>query len=151
MRRDSLISEIKDWYDDQPKSRIVAAALIVGGLCYVVFGFGYGKEYHEQVNKELELAKFICENSRDYVQQNPERLKIGHADLKNLRFGGEKIELEYVRYPEVIFLESGFVNLNRSKTARDIYCHYSDPRDSTAKHYYNYEKRTWQNKIRFRN
>lgn len=142
---------IKDWYGDQPKSRLLMAVLIIAGIVYVFFGFGYGKEYHDQVNTELEMAKFICENSSDYVQQNPDRLKIGKANLKNLEFDGERLELEYVRYPEVIFLESGFSNLDRSKTARDIYCHYSDPRDSTADYYYNYEKRIWKEKIRFRN
>ena len=147
----SALAGIKDWYDDQPKSRIFMAALIIVGIGYVIFGFGYGKDYHDQVNRELELARMICETSEEYVQSNPDRLKMGKADLKNLTYDGERIKLKYVKYPKVVFMESGFSNLNKRKTARDVYCFYTDPRDSTANNYYNYETKTWQNKIRFRN
>lgn len=144
------MSDLKDWVQDQPKARIFMAILILCGIVYVIFGFGYGKDYHNRVNTELEIAKFICENSQEYVQKNPERLKLGKANLKNFAVDGERFELKYVKYPQVIFLESGFSNIDRSKTARDIFCTYSDPRDSTADYYYNYEKHIWQDKIRFR-
>ncbi len=151
MRRQSIFAEIKDWVTEQPNSRLIISVLIIIGAGYVVFGFGYGKEYHEQVNEELELAKMICETSADFIQRNPERLKHGKSELNKLTYNGERIKLEHVKYPEIIFLESGFVNLNRTKSARDVFCYYSDPRDSSADYYYNYETKLWQDKVRFRN
>ena len=141
--------DIREWFREQPNSRLVVAALIIIGIVYVIFGYGHGPEYHEQVNRELEQAIQICENSREWVLSNPNRLKLGKAVLNHVKVNGRTTQFEHVKYPQVLFLDSGFRNIDGSKTAQDIFCAFKDPRDSSAKFYYNYKTRQWVDKVRF--
>ncbi len=149
-RRQRFFTEIKDWVDEQSKGKLLMTALIIAGIVYIIFGFGYGADYHDQVNRELELAKRICEESNRYVMSNPNRLKHGKSELDKFPLDGEEVKLEFVKYPQVIFLRSGFNNLDSRQAAEDIYCFYEDPRDSSADFFYNYKRKIWKNKVRFR-
>lgn len=146
---ESFTDKARHWFEEQPKSRLIFATIIVLGLLYVILGFGYGPEYHKQVEEEKVIARYMCENAYEWVMADPERLKMGKSDIKNMPINGRKFTLEYVKYPEVLFLESGLRNINNTQTAEDIYCFFKDPRDSTAKYYYNYATGTWVDKVRF--
>ena len=123
------------------------------GVGYVVFGFGYDDDYHQQVEKEKKLAVAICENSANWVFADPNRLKHGKSGLENVRVNGKLVKLEHVKYPKVLFLDSGIRNITldgRGATTNDIFCFFKDPRSSSSGYYYNYETRQWVDKARFR-
>ena len=149
MARNSKL--IKIWFKEQSNFKLAIAAIIFIALCYVLFGWKYDKEYNKEVISEIRLAQNICENSLKWVSENTKRLKMGHSDLRNIKINGKKVELEHVKYPEVIFLDSGIRMIQKNKkTATDLYCVVSDPRSSGTNYYYNYENRLWVNKVRFR-
>lgn len=138
------------WLKEQSKGTFIFAALILVIALYLGFKTPQGSAYNQQVSEELNLAVALCENSIGYVMSDPKRLKHGKSDLQNLKLNGQKVELEYVRYPQILFLDSGIRNITREKTARDIYCYVKDPRSSGAEYYFNYETRRWVDRVRFR-
>lgn len=143
--------DFKRWLADQSKGSYVVAIAIILGVGYVIFGFGYDADYNEQVEYEKKLAMVICESSREWVMNNPKRLKHGQADLKDLKVDGKTITLKHVKYPEVLFLDSGIRKIgDRGNTANDLYCHFKDPRRSSLNYYYNYKTLKWVDKVRFR-
>lgn len=146
---DDKWEDLRRWAEDQPKSRFVIAALILLAICYVVFGFGYDQNYNEEVETEKKLAMLICENSRDWILADLSRLKHGNADLKQVKVQGRTIELKHVKYPKVLFLDSGIRNLVNKSTANDLYCYFEDPRSTSLKYYYNYKTDQWVDKVRF--
>ncbi len=149
MSRTDPFDETRRWFKNQPKSRLIMAALIIIGTFYVLFGFGYDEEHHKQINYELKLARHLCENSYNWIMADPKRLKMGQGDLRDVRIKGKKIELELVKYPKVIFLDSGITNIGRDKTATDLYCVFHDPRSTSREFYYKYDQRIWVDKVRF--
>ena len=137
----------------QPKSNLIFAALIIAAIIYVVVPDKRGKEFHRQVEEEIQLARVICEESLGWVLENRKRLKMGQSDLKNFKLNGYSFDLEYVDYPEVLFFDTGFrsATVDSSKVPQqDFFCVFSDPRSSSADFYYDYSKRRWVDKIRFR-
>ncbi|MCB1720346.1 MAG: hypothetical protein H6860_00155 [Rhodospirillales bacterium] len=141
---------LKKWLKDQPKSRIIPAGLIVLILLYIILGPRFGREYQIQIYNELQLAAAICENSRNWVLADPGRLKLGQGDLRHIPVNGRHIELKYVDYPTVMFLDSGIKKTTGRRTAQDIYCVYADPRVAGDRKYYKYDERIWVEKVRFR-
>ncbi|MEZ5813659.1 MAG: hypothetical protein R3E13_02895 [Alphaproteobacteria bacterium] len=141
--------ETRRWFKEQANSKlIIAAAIFLFGL-YVFFGFGYSEDYHKQVNAEIKLAKLLCENSLEWIMADPNRLKLGQGDLRHVTVKGRKIKLEHVKYPKVIYLDSGIRNLKRKKTVTDLYCVFKDPRSTTREFFYKYDERLWVDKVRF--
>ena len=149
--RKDTIGDFRRWVGDQPKSRFIVALLIILSAGYVILGFGYDEDYHQQVEYEKKLATLICENSRRWVLSDTTRLKHGQADLSQLKVKGKTIKLERVKYPEVLFLDSGIRKINfKGNTANDLFCHFKDPRRSSLEYFYNYKTGEWVDKVRFR-
>ncbi|MCB1562159.1 MAG: hypothetical protein KDJ75_01155 [Alphaproteobacteria bacterium] len=138
---------IKKLLTGTSKTKLVIAAFIVGGILFVAFLDPHDPEYHQAVDQELKLAKRVCEESLGWVMQNPERLKMDNSSLEHIKINGQSVRFEKIKPPYVLFWHSGFVHPG---AANEIYCTFSDPRDSTADFYYSYEQRIWIDKIRFR-
>ena len=154
MNKENWISETKQWFKEQSNGKLIFAGLIILGVAYVVFGFGYDAEYHKEVEEEKKWAQLICENSLRWVLADRERLKLGKSDLRNVRIDGRKVELKHIEYPEVLFLDSGISKISArgrrgGATAEDLFCTFKDPRGN-GEYFYNYETRTWVDKVRFR-
>jgi len=141
---------LRKWYDDQPKIGLIAAALIIIALLYIILGPRFGREYQLQVYNELQLAAAICENSRQWVLSDPQRLKLGQGDLRHIPVRGQTVKLEYVDYPTVMFQDSGIKKTTGDRTAQEIYCVYADPRVAGDRRFYKYDERIWVDKVRFR-
>ena len=142
--------KIRIWFKEQSSNSLFFAVFVIVAIIYVGFGFGYDKDYHKNVIAELRLAQKICENSLNWVQADPKRLKMGQSDLKNIKVKGKKIELKHVKYPSVVFLDSGIRKINdRRATATDLYCVLKDPRSGGAEYYFNYDQRRWVDRVRF--
>ncbi len=150
MSNEDWLDNTRRWFRDQANGKLIVATIILLGIGYVVFGFGYDQKYHEQVNGELKLAAILCENSFDWVMADPKRLVMGRGDLHEVRVNGETIPLKHVKYPKVIFLDSGIRNINKSTTATEIYCVFKDPRTTSKQFFYKYDERIWVDKVRFR-
>jgi len=147
---DGWIESLRKWYRDQPKARLIAAALIILALLYIIVGPRFGRDYQRQIYNELLLAEAICESSRTWVLANLRRLKLGQGDLRHITVNGKPVELEYVAYPKVMFMDSGIEKIGKGRTAQDIYCVYGDPRTAGDRKYYKYDERIWVEKVRFR-
>lgn len=141
---------VKKWLKNQSKSRLIPAGLIVFALLYITLGPRFGREYQIQIYNELQLAAAICKNSRKWALTNPGRLKLGQGDLRHIPVNGRHIELKYVDYPKVMFLNSGIKKTTGRRTAQDIYCVYADPRVAGDRKYYKYDEQIWVDKVRFR-
>ena len=153
MSAEEWFAETKQWFKEQSNSKLIFAALIIIGVIYVAFGFGYDAEYHEEVEIEKRWAQAICENSYEWVMADTQRLKLGKSDLRNVKVNGRKVKLEHIQYPEVLFLDSGISKITikggGGATAEDLFCTFKDPRGS-GEYFYNYENRQWVDKARFR-
>jgi Ca2+/Na+ antiporter len=141
--------EIRKAVKRQPRSHIVMAVLILCGILYVIFSGGYNAETNQKIEYEIKLAQMICEHSADWVMQDIGRLKMGKSDLKNIKINGESVPLEYVTYPVVLFQDTGIRNIDGS-ARDDLFCTFPDPRSSSHHFYFNYKKRVWVDRIRFR-
>ncbi|MCB9983128.1 MAG: hypothetical protein H6861_05585 [Rhodospirillales bacterium] len=141
---------LRKWYKGQPKSRLIAAAMIVLALLYIILGPRFGREYQKEIYYELQLTAAICENSREWVLNNRQRLKMGQGDLRDIPVNGRPVKLKYVKYPTVMFMDSGIKMANSQRTATEIYCVYADPRIAGDRKYYKYDEQIWVEKVRFR-
>ena len=151
-RRMSFWEHVKEYWGkfiSQPKSRLIAGAVILAGVGYVVFGGAYGREYHKQVNEELSIAVKLCENSRGFVMRNFNSLKIGNTVLKEVRVNGEKREFEVISHPEIVVTATGFTTTLGERKDQQIYCNFEDPR-SGKNFYYRYESGRWEDSVRLK-
>ena len=130
----------------ESKIKYVVAALIVIGLIAAIFVKPRGAEFNKAVERELQLARAICINAENWVFSNIEKLKLNEAILDHIPVNGRKVELKEVKYPQIIFLIGGFRSPNMPL---DLSCEIKDPRGG-QKYYYNYEKKLWTDKVRFR-
>lgn len=124
---------------------VIAAIFVLGFIGTLVFS-PRGKEFHLTSEEEIKVAFQICENSREWVENNRSRLKIDEAKLSHIRVNGKIPKFKYVKTPQVIFIASGFDAPNMTN---DIFCEVIHP--ATKKRYYfDYTNRIWKDKVRFR-
>ncbi|MCB1652350.1 MAG: hypothetical protein KDI46_09895 [Alphaproteobacteria bacterium] len=135
-----------------PPVKLWGAGILILVVIYFAFFSGRGKEYHQHVEGELLLARMICEESQGWVLANRERLKIGKADLRTFKLRGETVALKHVKYPEILFLDTGVrgANADSPEVWQNFVCEVSDPRSHSTHFYYDYQKRRWIDKVRFR-
>ena len=134
---------------EQPKIRLIAAALIIAGIVYVIFGGAYGKKYHEGVQRELRIAATLCENSLPYVAQNEAYLKLGNDFLKNVKVNGKLQKFEYIKHPKIVFYDTGFGKIGNRPAETDLFCSFKDPR-TNQNYYFKYDTGKWVDKVRLR-
>ncbi len=150
MSFDQYKRNTQKWIKGESNLKLAIGGALILFAVYVASGMGYGREYQMKVSEEMLLAKGVCENSLETVLKDPKRLKLGQGDLRDVKVDGKKVKLKHVRFPKVVFMDSGIHNLTHTKTSQDIYCVISDPRATSSKLYYKYNTREWTNKVRFR-
>ena len=131
----------------ESKVKLAIGAGIILTIAVLALHDPYDEEYMQEVEKELVIAKAICENSLDYVMRHSKKLKLGHNKLDNIKVNGKLMKLEHVKYPEVLFFHTGFKHPN---AGNELYCSFSDPRSSSQDFFYNYEYKTWVKNMRSR-
>jgi hypothetical protein len=136
-----------EWLRYQSKTRVIAGLLIVGVTLYFVIGNPRGAKYNIAVEQEIKLARKICENGADWVLENLSDMKLGEATLDHIQVDGKAPELKHLRYPEVLFFDTGF---RHSGQQAEINCTFSDPRSFSTHYYYDIRHRIWVDKARTR-
>ncbi len=125
---------------EESNFKLLVAAAVIGGVSYVVFYNPYDKEYYTEVERELGLARLICENSEEWVLSNEEHLKMDDNTLDRIRVNGQLIKLEHVKYPKAVLLHDGFHHPNAQI---EFYCTFEDPRGNTGREFfYDYHRHT---------
>lgn len=141
---------LRKWFKGQSRLKLIFAVTVLLAVAYVIFSRSYySKEYHHAVDAEIEIAKYICENSGETVARNKDLLKLDQGDLRDVLVNGQRTQLKHVKYPKVMFFKTGIKNIG-AEDRGDIFCVFSDPRSSTLTYYYDYEERSWKDKMRFR-
>ncbi len=143
------VQELWGKIKNQPKSKIIAAIIVVAGLIYVVIGGAYGKKYHEEVRNELQIASILCENSMATVVQNDARLTLGNTLLKNVKVNGKLQHFKRIKYPKIVFYDTGFGKIGNRPADRDLFCSFRDPR-TKQDYYFKYDTGEWTDKVRLR-
>ncbi len=143
------IAEYWKAFKKQPKSRLIAGAIVIAVFIYVVFGGAYGKQYHKDVQREMTIATDQCENSRGAVLRNLRDLKIGTDILEKIPVNGQLPIFKNIKRPSIIFTDTGYGRLDGSGTEKNVYCNYEDPRTG-KNYYYRYETGQWVDKVRLR-
>lgn len=138
--------DLKDKFKSENKLKFVAAAAIIIGLISTVILNPRGDKFYMESEKEMKIAMQICQESTEWVNANRQKLKIDAAKLDHIKVNGKIPKLEHVKTPKVIFISSGFVSPNM---LNDLFCEITHPATKKT-FYYNYEDRTWSNKLRFR-
>lgn len=145
-----FIHNLRRWLRNQPRTNLLFALVILGAVTYVIVSQSfYTKEYHMAVEAEIDLAKRICENSGDTIAKNKDLLKLDQGDLRDVIVEGKTAKLKYVKYPKVMFFETGVENI-RGIDRSDVFCVFSDPRSASQVYYYDYNERGWKDRMRFR-
>mgnify|MGYP000388969197 CR=1 FL=1 len=139
----SLIDTLKN----ESNFKLGVAAVVLITILFLTFYTPHDEEYMEEVEKELILAKKICENSRNVVLSQPKRLKLSHNKLDDIKVNGKRVELKHVEYPRVLFFHTGFKHTN---AGNELFCQISDPRGTSKDYFYDYEYRVWKNNTRTR-
>ncbi|MCC6598890.1 MAG: hypothetical protein IT559_08885 [Alphaproteobacteria bacterium] len=147
---EDCIHSLRKWFRAQSKLKLIFTFALICTVSYIVYSRKYyGKEYHQAVIAEIELAKRICENSEEMIANDMDLLKMDHGDLRGVKVNNSPAELKYVKYPKVMFFKTGVENI-AAKDRSDIFCVFSDPRSASATYYYDYQTRSWENKMKFR-
>ncbi len=149
---------IEDWEDfffntkkrlkRESKWKLAFAACMIVAILYIFLGFGYSREELKKIEKEITLAKKLCEEAEEWVQGHIKRLKMGETDLRSVPVKGEPVTLEYVAYPVIIFYDTGIRSLTFGRET-DLACTFSDPRSSDVDYVFNYETHLWTDHSRF--
>ena len=140
-------ADLKDKFRTESKLKFVIAAVLVLGIIATLIFAPRGKEFNMTSEQEVKTAMQICENSRTWVKTNRSKLKLGkQSKLGHITVNNEIPDLKYVKTPQVIFVSSGF---NSPNMTNDMFCEVVNPA-TKKKLYYDYEKKEWRNKIRFR-
>lgn len=134
----------------QPRERLIVAGLILACVIYALFSGRFSNATEREIDREIALAKTLCEASSEWVMANPERLKMGKNNLREFKINGEPLSFKYVQFPEVLFLDTGVYLISGHKR-EDLYCTFPDPRTRAAHFYFDYERRVWVDNVRFRN
>ena len=132
-----------EWFQEQPNIRLVAAAAVVCGLIYALFN-QRDAQYYQDVAREIELAKRMCEESRDWALEHEHEMLLTKNRLEHIKLDGEEVYLRYVPYPRAMLLHNGFVHQN---TQSEYYCSIKDPRGRAGslsnELKYDYRRRRW--------
>ncbi|MBP7905298.1 MAG: hypothetical protein KA099_08245 [Alphaproteobacteria bacterium] len=128
---------------EQSKMRILAACAVVFGLGYALFNQRDAK-YYDNVAIEIELAKRMCEESREYALEHEHEMLLTKNSLRHIKLDGEEVNLRYVEYPRAMLLHNGFVHQN---TQSEYYCKIIDPRGRagslSGELKYDYRRQRW--------
>lgn len=131
---------------DQSKGKLILAALIVIGIISALFLNPHDAEYHQAVQAEIEIAKKLCEQSRDIVVNNMDRLKLDDNQLRDIPVDGQVPEFRYIGIPRAVLFHSGFAYAGSYK---ELYCTFKDPRGAvngpSASYFYDYNEQKWVN------
>ena len=147
----SFFEDLKDRINDnlkyESRFKIIVAGAIVLGVLFLFLYNPYDEEYFEEVEKEIVLAKKICENSRNFILSHQKRLTLDNNVLRDIKVNGKKVELEHVKYPKVLFFHTGY---GHKGAHNELYCSFSDPRKSSMTYYFEYERSMWVPRTRTR-
>ena len=139
--------DLKDRLRTDSNFKFVAAAIVILGLLFLLIFSPRGKDFYLTSDKEVRIGMQICQNSTNWVITNRHRLKLGQdSKLDHIKVNGEIPEFEHLKTPQVIFIASGFDAPNMTN---DIFCEIIHPA-TKEKYYFDYSKRAWTNKVRFR-
>jgi hypothetical protein len=140
----NIADEVSDFFRYQSKPKLVVGGMIVLAFLALVIINPYDGEYYMAVEEELPLAMAICENSAEWVRENPERLKMTQNNLDHIEVNGEIPKLKYIKYPRALILHDGYGHANAQV---EIYCTFQDPRGGGGKTYfYDYRRAGWVDK-----
>ncbi len=139
----SIIDTIK--YESNFK--LVIAGLVVLGVVFMIFYNPYDEDYMQEVEKEIIVAKKLCENSREYILRNVNRLKLSDNVLDNIKVDGKLVKFEHLKHPQVLFFHTGYGHKN---AGNELFCNFSDPRDKSKDYFYDYDIGSWVNRMRTR-
>lgn len=143
------LEEIWAGIQSMPKAKLIPALMVIGFLIYVVVGGAYGRDYHRNLDREINIARALCENSRRLVLNELERLKLGNNILREVEVNGKTQSFEYIAFPKVVFLDTGFGRIGNRAAEQDVFCTFEDPR-SRKEYYYSYDKGAWADRVRLR-
>ena len=128
---------------EQSKIRLLSAVAVVIGVGYALFN-QRDAVYYDNVAREIELAKRMCEESREYALEHEHEMLLTKNSLKHIKLDGEEVVLRYVDYPRAMLLHNGFVHQN---TQSEYYCRIIDPRGRSGslsgELKYDYRRRRW--------
>ena len=139
----SLIHTLKH----ESNFKLFIAGTIVLIILVIAFNDPYDEEYLQEVERELIIAKNICESSVNYVAKHSKKLKLGNNVLDKIPVNGKIYKLEHVDYPKVLFFHTGYKHKN---AGNELYCSSSDPRGSSKDFFFDYEYRRWVKQMRMR-
>ncbi len=142
--------DFKNWWDAQPGGSKFLSYIVIGLIVYVTFLNPHDRKFYRDAAKEVQIARYICETSIDWVMLNRKRLKLGHSDLRNFKYDGKNTaNFKRMSYPEILFYDTGVRSAIGDDTNHvQLLCTYKDPRDN-SKHYYNYRIRSWVSGARY--
>lgn len=127
----------------ESKLKLVFAGAVLLTVLFVILYNPRDQQYFEDVGKEILVARKICENSIKWVETNPDSLKLSKNKLDHIKVDGQPVTLKLVKYPRIIFLHTGY---KHKGAQNELYCTFSDPRDSSVKYFFDYETESWVNK-----
>lgn len=150
-----------NWVKSEQKVKIVLGGIILFHILYLIFFTPDKAKYNEVVSREIELAKRMCINSRDWALENEDNLRPMDKSLKGkIKVDGKDVELKYVEYPYAERVYTGKPHprgLNDIYSARstllEYYCIFRDPRgraeNISGNYYYDYNKGIWVDNVGF--
>lgn len=130
--------------EEQSKLKLAIGAVIAGLLFTLIFFNPRDKEFMKEVTIEIEIAKQICEQSRETILGERSRLKLGNNILNDIPIDGKIPIFRHMYYPKVMFMRNGF---GTDDSIEELYCTFSDPRGAneygSGNYYYDYKTLQW--------
>ncbi len=131
--------------DRHSKGKLIIAAAIMGLIIYLVLYNPRDNTFYVESEIEVALARKICENSVQWIENNMDRLKLDNNDLRHIPVQGRQVILKHVKYPKIIFLHTGYKHSNANN---ELYCSFKDPRNASIHYFFDYGTQGWVERTR---
>lgn len=140
------MTDLIDYIKSQSRAKMTIAGMLVAGILFMALLSPRDPKYFEAVQKEIQLAMLICEESEEWIYEYTDELKMDDNVLDEVKVNGRHIQLKLVEYPKVLLFSQGF---EHTRKRDELFCSFQDPR-SGAHYFYSYKTKTWEQKSRTR-